>query len=277
MSNSSPKQRRRRGGFAASLLNIITAVLVTAAVFALLFFMLLALAPQLLPETISGRFPTLTEREEIIPPTLIPVAEAPTLTPTPTETPVSLLQATWTPASAAVEPTSTFPPLNTLAPLSTHTPAATLPPSTPTRTATPTPTETATPGPSPTVTNTRSPFQFTKTNESPFYLQNFANTAGCEWMGIAGEVVNLNGQPVPSRQFRVHVWDNVLNLRAWVGDAPDYGPSGWEQFLSPTPQVLEYNVQLETANGTPVSQVYRVQSRASCNQNLIMFNFVQNY
>ena len=96
-------------------------------------------------------------------------------------------------------------------------------------------------------------------------------------MGIAGEVVNLNGQPVPPRQFRVNVWDNVLDLRAWVGDAPDYGPSGWEQFLSPAPQVLEYNVQLETVNGTPVSQVYRVQSRASCNQNLIMFNFVQNY
>jgi hypothetical protein len=278
MSYSSPRPRKR-GGCAASLVNIITAFIVVTAVFLFLGFLLLAFSPQLVPANMRHLVPVLAEREAAVPPTLIPVAEAPTLTPTATATPPPILQPTWTPQVEAAQPTSPSAavPVSTLGPTRTHTPASTLPPSTPTRTPTATPTETATPGPSPTVTNTRAPFQFTKTDSSPFYLQNFANTAGCDWMGIAGEVMNLNGQPVPSGQYRVHVWDSGVDGRVAVGGAPAYGPSGWEQFLFDQPTVRDYNVQLETVNGTPVSQVYRIQSRASCNQNLIMLNFVQNY
>lgn len=278
MNNS---KRTRRGGCAATLINVLTAMILVTTVFALLALVLAFLAPQIVPENISRRIPLLAERETVVLPTLIPLAQAPTLTPTPvtTLTPASdaFLQPTWTPQLAVAEPTSTFPPLGTLAPTRTPSPAPTLPPATPTRTPTPTPTDTPTPGPSPTVTRTRAPFPYTKTDDSPFYLQNFANTAGCNWMGIAGEVLNLQGQPVPSGQFRVHIWDSGVDARVSVGGAPAYGPSGWEQFLFDSPTVRDYNVQLETAGGTAVSQVYRVQSRASCNQNLVILNFVQNY
>ena len=37
-----------------------------------------------------------------------------------------------------------------------------------------------------TATATFSPFPFTKDLASPQYLQNFANSAGCNWMGVAG-------------------------------------------------------------------------------------------
>jgi hypothetical protein len=107
-------------------------------------------------------------------------------------------------------------------------------------------------------------------------LQNFANNAGCNWLGIGGEVLDLNLNPVTG-SYRVHVWDNGVDALVTVGSAPAYGPSGWEVFLFDAPRVQDHNVQLETANGTAVSQVYRVQTRASCNQNLVLFTFVQNH
>ncbi|HSH05101.1 MAG TPA: hypothetical protein VLL52_21480, partial [Anaerolineae bacterium] len=131
-------------------------------------------------------------------------------------------------------------------------------------------------GPSPTVTNTRSPFPFTKSNDSPLYLQNYANNAGCDWLGIAGEVFDVTGNPVPAGSYRLHVYGEGLDERVTVGNAPAYGPSGWEQFVFNAPVVRTYNIQLESANGTAVSQVHQVQTRASCNQNLVYFIFNQN-
>jgi hypothetical protein len=209
-----------------------------------------------------------------------------TLPPVPTATEVQeiaesetesdvMLPPTHTPVPA--QATSTPVPINTLSPTQTPSVTPTFPPPTPTRTPTPTPTDTPTPGPSPTATATFSPFPFTKDQRSPQYLQNFANTAGCNWMGVAGEVFDLDGNPVAPGQFVVHVWDSGIDQRVAVGDAPAYGPSGYEQFLFDAPRVQEQSIQLETSNGTAVSQVYRFQTRASCNQNLVWFSFVQNH
>lgn len=96
-------------------------------------------------------------------------------------------------------------------------------------------------------------------------------------MGIAGEVLDLNRLPVNAGQYRVHVWGNGIDERPTVGSAPDYGPSGWEQFLGESPTATEYNVQLETTSGTAVSQVYRVQTRAACSQNLTQIDFLKNH
>jgi hypothetical protein len=239
----------------------------------------LILVPDNFVSDLFGADPT------IPPPTLVAVAASPTPRPTdtPTEVPldtptkavVVVLPPTLTPA--AQEETSTRAPVNTVRPSLTPSTTPTLPPPTPTRTPTPTPTDTPTPGPSPTATNTRSAFPFTKDLVSPQYLQNYANSAGCNWLGIAGEVIDVNGNPVSHGAYRVHVWDSGVDAWVVVGDSPAYGPSGFEQFLFDAPRVQEHNVQLETANGTAVSQVYRVQTRASCNQNLLYFVFAQNH
>jgi hypothetical protein len=89
-------------------------------------------------------------------------------------------------------------------------------------------------------------------------------------------VFDLAGNPVSNGAFQVHIWDNGVELKVPVGGAPAYGPSGFEQFLFDAPRVQDHNIQLESASGTAVSQVYRVQTRASCNQNLLYFVFVQN-
>jgi hypothetical protein len=213
----------------------------------------------------------------VIAPTTAAIAIIPTSTTTPIPT-LSQLQPTWTPQALAVA--SEDDEFYTPPPSRTPTAPPVFPTNTPTSTATPTPTNTPTEtpvGPTPTASATFSPFPFTKSDSSPFYLQNFANNAGCSWLGIAGEVLDLNRNPVAKGSYQVHVWDSGINERVLVGDAPAYSPSGWEQFIFTSPVVRSYKVQLETPNGTPVSQVYTVTTRASCNENLLRFDFVQNH
>lgn len=261
---------QRRG---INLLNVLTAMLLLLAVLTIVALGAIFLVPDLLntlPIDISG---PVDEGEPT--PTGAVVAEVPSVTATSTPGP---LVATWTPVAPG--PTSTPAPTNTRGPTLTPSLIPTFPTRTPTPTQTPTPTNTPTEtptGPTPTPSPSRSAFPFTKTDTSPFYLQNYANSAGCNWLGIAGEVLDLNRNPVPDGQYKVHVWGSGIDQRPDVGGAKDYSPSGWEQFVANTPLIRDYNVQLETINGTAVSQVYTVQTRASCSQNLVRFDFVQNH
>jgi hypothetical protein len=207
-------------------------------------------------------------------PTLIAAAQIPSATFTPQ---FPTLAPTWT--AIPVGPTATTVPLSTLRPSVTPSIVPTLPSRTPTptNTATPTDTPTATPtGPTPTPSPTRSQYPFTKTEISPIYLENRAG-AGCRWLGVAGVVLDVNQRPVPAGSYLVHVWDNGVDQRVAAGSAPAYGLSGWEVVLFDSPVVRDYNVQLESPNGTVVSQVYRVQTRASCDENLLQIDFVQNH
>lgn len=266
-------RRKRRGGCLSSLFNILTAMIIFVTILALGAFVIIFFVPDILPEQLASIIGIAPEEAGIPTPTLVQAAVLPIATFTPTTS--AILEPTWTlPAPEATNPPL---PTNTRRPVLEPTITLTLPPNTPTRTPTATPTDTATPGPSATATYTRSPFPFTKSEVSPQYLQNFANSAGCNWMGIAGEALDLNLNPVTSNTYRVHVWDNGVDQRVVVGSNPTYGPSGWEVFLFDAPRVQDHNVQLETANGTAISQVYRVQTRASCNQNLVLFTFIQNH
>lgn len=269
--DAEPQGNGRQFGF-VSILTVLV-VIAAAAVVALLVYILVT--PDNFVADLFG-----AKEEEPMPTLVATVPPAPTfeLIVGPEDSgPESVVElpATHTPVPAG--DTSTPVPINTLRPTLTPSVTPTFPPPTPTRTPTPTPTDTPTPGPSATATATFSPFPFTKDQRSPQYLQNFANNAGCNWMAIAGEVFDLEGNPVAPGQYVVHVWDAGIDKRAIVGDAPAYGPSGYEQFLFDAPRVQDHSVQLETSSGTAVSQVYRVQTRASCNQNLVYFTFTQNH
>lgn len=208
----------------------------------------------------------------------------PTLAPLPTEIGSEVgevaagLQPTWTP-SATREPTMTATPRGTSTP--TLTPSLT-PTWLPTRTPTPTPTRTntptltPTPGPSPTPANTRSAFPFTIGPGSPSYIQNWANNAGCNWLGVAGQVFDVSGNPVADGAYMIFAHPPV-DYQTFTGGARTYGPSGWEIYLNNQPQVATYHIQLFSPSGTPVSEVIEFQTWASCNQNLVIINFVQNH
>jgi len=265
----------RRRGF--SVMNLLAGLLILASIGVIILLILVFViednpVADLFAEDTPEPMPTRVARLEL--PTS-PAATAPPTEPSGGARPEIEVPATNTPVPLGS--TATPRPIGTLRPTLTPSVTPTFPPATPTRTPTPEPTETPTPGPSPTATNTRSAFPFTKDLVSPQYLQNYANNAGCNWLGIAGEVFDINGNPVPKGQYRVHIWDSGVDQRVNVGDSLAYGPSGFEQFVFNAPRVQDHNIQLETASGTEISQVYRVQTRASCNQNLLYFVFVQNH
>jgi hypothetical protein len=270
--------RARRGRTAsAALFNVLTILIVLFMLGVIVLLVAAFAAPDLVPQ-VSGIL-GIGGDEEDAPPT--PTSAAVAVVPTPTDTPQPVdgvggfIEPTWTPLSPGETPQATA--TNTRRPTAEPSITPTFPPPTPTPTPTNTPTATPTPGPSPTATNTRSAYQFTRAPISPQHIQNFANAAGCNWLGIAGNVFDTEGNPVSAGSYRVHVWGSGIDERPPVGGAPAYGPSGWEQFLFDAPTIRDYNVQLETAAGTAVSEVYSVQSRASCNSNLILFDFVQNH
>lgn len=122
-------------------------------------------------------------------------------------------------------------------------------------------------------TPTPGPYPFAKSETSPLYLQNF-NGLGCDWMGVAGEVLDSDGHAFPAGIYNIHVWGNWIDDRIVAGSNLAYGPSGWEVTLADAPVVRVYEIQMETLAGAPLSQVYEFSSRASCNQNLVIFNFV---
>lgn len=116
---------------------------------------------------------------------------------------------------------------------------------------------------------------FVKTEHSPFYLRYFDNNPGCNWMGIAGEVLGLDNNPVAAGSYTVHVWGSGIDARVIVGTEPAFSPSGWELFLFDSPVVRDYEIQLESSSGTAVSAIYAFQTSASCDENLVRFDFVQ--
>ena len=264
-----------RSGGCATLINLVTLLIVGLIILVVAGVVVALTSPELV-EPVTSRLGLGGGEDEVVilpTPTRVVAAIVPTSTNTPP--PSLLISPTWTPRGRQTfaEATAT----NTRRPTSEPTITPTFPPPTLTPTPTNTPTATPTEGPSPTATQTRAPFPFTRSEASPIYEQNFANAAGCNWLGIGGDVLDLNRNPVPAGQYRVHVWGCGIDERATVGSAPAYGPSGYEQFIFNAPVVRQCNVQLETSSGTAVSQVYSVDTRASCNQNLVLFYFVQNH
>jgi len=216
------------------------------------------------------------------------VVVLPSLTPsnTPTRTPVPSW--TFTPSTTPTR-TPTFTPSRTLSVTPSRTlsptpvpPSATVPTATITETAfpseTPLPTATATFTPSLTLTPsptgpTVSPFLFGLREGQPIYTQNFANTAGCSWEGIGGQVFGLNNQAAAG--FQVHVFGPSLDRYVLSDSNTLYGPGGWEQPVSNAVSGNTYYVELLSPGGTVVSPRITVTFTADCARNLALVNFEQ--
>ncbi len=226
------------------------------------------------------------------PPPPIDVAGLPTQGAVPTATP-TVPTATFTPSRTALPPTFTLTPTQTFTP----TPSSTLPPTvtpTPTITDTPAPTLTPsiTPSPSisPTFTPTITPTGPSQTPEPseipyPFNLRdsvtltaNFANTAGCNWQGIGGLVLDKDGNPYPKQLIVRGIYNDgqTPDITVPTGSSSAYGgPSGYEIKFANRSEVAVNYVRLETVNGTQVSPLIQVAFNADCNGNVGVVNFIQ--
>ncbi|MCX8062921.1 MAG: hypothetical protein N3D16_10105, partial [Anaerolineales bacterium] len=182
----------------------------------------------------------------------------PTLTPTP----LQILPPTWTPI-----------PTNTPRPTITPTPLPTL---TPTYTSTATEIPTPTPLPQEMVLYALSSGSPKATASTTVYPD-----LGCKWAGVAGQIFDANGAPVPPASVLVVV-GGVLNgqaveLLSLSGTAPQYGLSGYEIVLGDVPIASQQSlyIQLFDPQGQPLTNRIYFDTYGACEQNLILIDFIR--
>lgn len=262
------RTKQRAGAGCGVIFNGLAIVLVVAACLSGAAYAALFANPQLNPIA------------ELRPPTDLPAVQVATLIPT--GGPIAAVSVT--PAVPTLPPawTSTATGTVTNTPPASQTPTVTptrtsVPPTrTPTFTPSRTPTATAT-GPTPTPSNTKSAFQYTLQAGSPAYVTNIANSNGCSWFGLSGQVFDLQNRGVVG--LIMHVEGGGISYDAVTGSAPKYGTSGWEAFLAnaPVASTNTYKVQLRNGAGQPASETIVLTTFQDCNKNQIIINFIQNH
>ncbi len=251
------------GQGSARTFNIISLIFLILTILAVVFIVSRLMAPPPTPSTVAVQVPT-----QIVLPSL-----------TPSNTP-----------SRTLPPTFTFTPTNTLTPTSTFTPSPTItasptitetagptdtPSNTPTPSISPTPEPSATPtGPTPTREPTLSPFLYMLRQDQVIFTQNFANTAGCAWQGIGGQVFDINSQGVNGLQ--IHVFGSDIDRFVISGSNSLYGIGGWEVPVDNKINSQTYYVELLSAAGTVISPRIQVIFPSDCARNLALVNFIQS-
>jgi hypothetical protein len=194
------------------------------------------------------------------PPTLPAAIALPTLTPTPR----GVLPATWTP-EPTLEPSQTPTPRPTATALPTETPFSLFPD-------TATPTETQLPG--------SMPFDVAQGSPAAIASTTFHPEAACNWMGVAGQVLNLSGAPVSTGiiiKLGGVLSGKFIDLTSLTGTARQYGEAGYEIMLADKPAASNGTlwVQLVDQAGLPLSDRIYFDTYDDCNKNLIFINFKQ--
>jgi hypothetical protein len=191
------------------------------------------------------------------PPTLPPTFVIPTLT----STSRNELPPTWTLAPTDL-PTETSTPRPTNTPLPSPTPIFVIP------------TDTPTSGPTPS-------FNFALQPGSPEAIPNIYHPeAGCNWMGVAGQAIALNGGPATGLIVQVggslnnQLFETRISL---TGAVPQYGQGGYEIPLSD--QAIDSSgtlwIQLVDVSNLPFSDKIYFDTYSDCKKNLIIINFRQ--
>jgi len=163
--------------------------------------------------------------------------------------------------------------------MSTTEPAAPTATEAPTLTTTFIPSQTPTKVPS--VTPTALPY--TVQAGTPVYTTNFGySDAGCNWLGVGGQVFDENGSPV----INLVIWvrGSIENtpfeaiVLSGTAEGDKYGPGGYEAIIHNA--VLEtsgiFSIQILDLNGNILTDQVFFDTYAQCDQNLILINFTRN-
>jgi hypothetical protein len=188
----------------------------------------------------------------LAPPTPMPVLITATLTqtlvPSPTATLVPSL--TFTPSEVPTEaPTATFTPvfldaMETPASLALGTPES---------------------------TEDVSNYRFSIPNDLLIYITNPEARGGCDWLSIAGSVMNADGTALNG--YGVRIAGEGIDQTVATGSAPGFGPGGFEVRLGSEPKDARYVAQLLDSQGVAVSPVYTVVTKDDCSQNIVALRF----
>jgi hypothetical protein len=107
----------------------------------------------------------------------------------------------------------------------------------------------------------------------------FHPEAGCNWMGVAGQVLiaerrtGLHRRCNPAKRG----FGEFVDITSLTGIAPQYGQSGYEFTLSDKPVASNNTlwVQLLDQAGLPLSEKAYFETFEDCGSNLIFLNFKQ--
>lgn len=228
--------------------NILTVLVLMAVVCVALGFLMIFLDPY-------------SEINPFPPPTLPPTLAFPTLTPTP----LGVLPPTWTPLPTK-ELTATNTPRPTSTPFPTETPFSLF-----------TPTETAEVSPTPVL---GMPYDLAPGSPVAISSVAFHPEAGCNWMGVAGQVLDLSGAPISTGiviQLSGVYGGTFVEKTSLTGIAPQYGLAGYEFYLGDKPIASNKTlwVQLLDQAGAPISEKIFFETYGDCERNLIFINFKQ--
>ncbi len=188
-----------------------------------------------------------------------PPAPMPTMLifPTATITPLPL-PATYTP-TATIQPSATLTLIPTWTTIPTFTPFIIG--------STSTPAETLDAG-------SGSPFEATLTHVGSDY---YHPDAGCNWMGVAGQAVDMNNSPV--LYLTIHISGTLggkfIDYYSLTGTAPNYGQAGFE-FMLADKAIASTNtlwIQLVDQQNLPLTEQVKLTTYNDCSKNLIMIRF----
>lgn len=182
-------------------------------------------------------------------------SQLPTLTVTPLQ-----LQATWTP-SPTLELTPSNTPRPTFTPFFTNTPFSLVPP-----------TKTERPSATP-----KAPFTATSQQvESTVIHPDLA----CNWAGIGGTVVDVNGSHVVGTVvvLRGTLNGKTIEQQTVTGINKEYGQSGYEFVIGNAPIQTKGTlyVQLVDLQNIPLSDPVPLTTSSDCGKNLVLVRFKKN-
>ena len=128
-----------------------------------------------------------------------------------------------------------------------------------------------------TVTATPTPlpqeFPFVLQAGTPTTTQNLDENGGCAFLGIAGQVFGIDGDPLDGIAIVVkgENFDNLF-ITQFVAQ---YGLGSYELQLNNEPIEAEFEVQLFSVSGDVLSNVVVIRTASSCEENVTILSFIQ--
>lgn len=198
----------------------------------------------------------------VIPPTVVLPSQTPTdmpsATPLPTSTPKPTRTPTQTytpkPVSATLVPTEMFV-------LPTTDPFA------------------GTPQPTTDIAN--SPYSFVVQPGSPAAVSSaiMRPDDGCNWMGVGGQVVDLQGAPIVGLRVQLYgsLHGKIKAITSLTGTVDRYGPAGYEITIANYPTETNHTLWLQLFNqsGGALSDKVYFNTYSGCEKNLTIIHFKQ--
>jgi hypothetical protein len=116
---------------------------------------------------------------------------------------------------------------------------------------------------------------------TPAELQNFLNSDGCNYLGVGGQVLKLNGDAVTGLVVEITgtlSGKNVLYL-ALTGTVQNLGPGGYEMKIGaqPVDSTGTLQIQVFDLNGVPQTPLIPINTIADCNKNFVLVNFSEQF